>query len=675
MVEELEKLRLENKKLRRGLEILTEVTRNMVSTLELDELLDTLLKRLVEVTNADGGVIAILENGDLVIKTSAGVFKKEEYVGLKLPPEESFSWRVINEGHVIYQEITEPEAKLLDKARGLGIKASLGVPLKRFNKTIGSINIHWLEPYHVSEEEIHLLEITGERCAMAIMNAMLFKQVKLQAELIDLSPDAVLVRNLNDVITFWNKSAEKIYGWTREEALGKRVTELIYTPEQTGAYFKAKEITLKEGTWIGEIKQKTKDGKIITVLARFKLLYDNYGKPAQIIVVNTDITDKKKLEMLLSRAQRLEAIGRLASGVAHDLNNILSPIIMATYSLKRRLKDENDLKYVEMIESSAQRGANVVKQILSFAKGISGEKGFVQIKHLLREIETILIETFPKNIKIEIDIPRDLNPVMADPNQLMQVFMNLCVNAKDAMPDGGTLKIKAQNITLEKHYATQLPDIKPGPYILITVEDTGVGIPPEIIDKIFDPFFTTKESEKGSGLGLSIVSNIIKEHNGFINVYSEVGKGTKFNIYLPAIAEESKLEKEKTIEKIPLGNGETILVAEDEVPIQEMMKTILEENNYKVITANNGAEGLLKYAQKKDEIKLLIIDLGMPIMDGAEMIKTIRKIDPSAKIIATSGLASPTALLEDALQNISSFIQKPFDALTLLEEVTKILKS
>ncbi len=675
MTDDLEKIRLEYQKLKRIFEILTEITKNMVSTLELDELLETLLKRLVEVTNADAGVIAIFENGDLVIKTSTGILKKEEYVGLKLPPGESFSWRVINEGHAIYQETDEPGAKLLDKARKLGIKASLGIPLKRFDKTIGSINIHWLKPHPLSKEELHLLEITGERCTMAIMNAMFFKQVKLQAELIDLSPDAILVRDLNDVVTFWNKSAENIYGWTKEEAVGKKITELIYTPELLDPYFKAKEITLKEGIWIGELKQKTKDGKIITVLSRFKLLHDNSGKPSQIIVVNTDITDKKKLEILLSRAQRLESIGRLASGVAHDLNNILSPIIMSTYILKQKLKDESDLKYIKIIESSAQRGANIVHQILSFAKGISSEKGLIQVKHLLREIETILKETFPKNIKIEIEVSKDLNPVIADPNQLMQVFLNLCVNARDAMPNGGTLKIKAQNITLEKHYAMETLGIKPGPYILITIEDTGSGIPPEIIDKIFDPFFTTKEPEKGTGIGLSIAHNIIKEHGGFINVYSEVGKGTKFNIYLPTDVGEFKLEEMKIKEEIPFGDGETILVAEDEMPIQEMIKTVLEENNYKVITASNGAEGLLRYAQKKDEIKLLIIDLGMPIMDGVEMIKTIKKIEPTAKIIATSGLASPTALLEDALQNISLFLQKPFDALTLLKEVAKVLKS
>ena len=230
-----------------------------------------------------------------------------------------------------------------------------------------------------------------------------------------------------------------------------------------------------------------------------------------------------------------------------------------------------------------------MKQVLTFSKGISGEKGIVQVKHLIREVETILKETFPKNIKIEVDIQKDLWAVVADPNQIMQVLMNLFVNAKDAMPNGGKLSIKAQNLTLDNHYATQIPGIKPGPYILITVEDTGVGIPAEIIDKIFDPFFTTKEPEKGTGLGLSTVNNIIKEHGGFINV--------------------------------------------------------------------------------------IITDLGMPVMDGVELIKTVRKIEPKAKIIATSGLDTPTALLDEVVKNISVFIQKPFDAKTLLKETARVLKS
>jgi len=245
------------------------------------------------------------------------------------------------------------------------------------------------------------------------------------------------------------------------------------------------------------------------------------------------------------------------------------------------------------------------------------------------------------------------------------------------MPHGGTLRIKAQNLTLDKHYATQVPGIKPGPYILITVEDTGVGIPQEIIDKIFDPFFTTKEPEKGTGLGLSIVNTIVKEHGGFINVYSEVGKGTIFKIYLPAVEmiEETEIEAGSPREEIPLGNGELILVAEDEAPICEMLKTTLEENNYKVITAWNGAEALVKFAQNKDQFKLLIVDLGMPVMDGAEFIKTVRKIKPEVKIIATSGLESPVALLEASLKHVSSFLQKPFDAITFLKEVTRVLKS
>lgn len=671
---EFEALRERYEKLKQSFDILTRITENMVSTLELEELLQTLLTRLIEVIKADGGAIAILEDGELLIKTVAGIFPKE-FAGVKLKPGESFLWKVINAPYPIYQETKDMDSKLLNEAQSLGIYASLGVPLKRFNKVIGAISVYWTKPHPLDQEELHLLGITAERATMAIMNANLFKQIKTQAELLDLSPDAILIQDLNDVITFWNKSAEKIYGWTKDEALGKKITELIYKPEELGNYFKAKEITLKEGQWLGELKQITKDGKNIIVLSRFKLLYNDKGKPSQIIVVNTDITERKKLEALLSRTQRLEVIGRLASGIAHDLNNILQPITMASQILKRKLKDEKDLKYLEIVEMSAQRGASLVNQILSFSKGIIGEKELVQVKHLIREIEIILKETFPKNIKVEIDVPKELWAIMADPNQIMQVLINLCVNARDAMPNGGTLKIKAQNLTLDKHYATQLPDIKPAPYILITVEDTGVGIPPEIIDKIFDPFFTTKEPEKGTGLGLSTVNNIVKEHGGFINVYSEIGKGTIFKVYLPAIYEKINIEQAEPKEEIPIGNNELILVAEDEPTIQEMIKTVLEENNYKVIVANNGAEGLIKYAQNKNDIKLLIVDLGMPIMDGAEMIKTIKKIDPLVKIIATSGLESPSNLLEVSLQNISGFIQKPYTAITLLKEVAKVLKS
>ncbi len=639
-------------------------------------MLETLLNRLIEVTNADGGAIAIFDNDNLVIKTASGILKKEDFVGIILSPEDSFLWRAINENRVILQQTTQPEAKLLKKARELGIKASLGIPLKNFNKIIGAISIHWLEPKPpIDDETIHLLEITAERASMAIINANLFKNVKTQAGLIDLSPDAILVRDLNDVIRLWNKSAEKIYGWTKEEAIGKKITELIYKPEQIDTYFEIKEITLKKGQWSGELEHRTKDGKTINVFARLKLLHDDRGNPTQIIVVNSDITEKKKLELILNRKQRLETIGQLASGIVHDLKNILQPILMGAEILRRRLKDESNLRIINIIELSVQRGRNLLNQILAFSKGMGGEKGVIQVKHLIREIEIILKETFPKSIKIEVEVPTNLLPIMADPNQINQILMNLCVNARDAMPNGGTLKIKAQNINLEKHYATQVPGIKPGPYILITVEDTGIGVPPEIIDKIFDPFFTTKEPGEGTGLGLSIVKNIVKEHGGFINVYSEVGKGTIFKVYLPALAEEVKVEVEHLEEEIPLGNGELILVAEDEISILEMLGSTLENNNYKVITAVNGAQALVKFAQRKNEIKLLIADLGLPIIDGVELIKTIQKIQPKAKIIAMSGLEIPISLPDISSLNISSLIQKPFDARTFLREVTKVLTS
>ncbi len=671
-----DKLKRENESLKRSLELLMLVTKNVVSTLDLDELLETLLNRLIEATNADGGAIAIFDNGNLVIKTASGILKKEDFVGIILSPEDSFLWRAINENRVILQETTQPEAKLLKKARELGIKASLGIPLKSFNKIVGAIGIHWLEPKPpVDDETIHLLEITAERASMAIINANLFKNVKAQAELLDLSPDAILVKDLNDVIRLWNKSAEKIYGWTKEEAIGKKITELIYKPEQIETYFKIKEITLKEGQWSGELEHRTKEGKTITVLARFKLLHDDRGNPTQIIMVNSDITEKKKAELILNRAQRLEIIGQLTSGIVHDLRNILHPILLATELLRRRLKDESCWEVINIIESSVQRGSNILNQILAFSKGIGSEKGVVQVKHLIREIEMILKETFPKSIKIEVEVPTNLSPIMTDPTQINQILMNLCVNARDAMPNGGTLKIKAQNINLEEHFTTQIPGIKPGPYILITVEDTGIGIPPEIIDKIFDPFFTTKKPGEGTGLGLWIVNIIVKEHGGFINVYSEVDKGTIFKVYLPALAEEVKVEAEHLEEEIPLGNGELILVAENEIPILKMLRLTLENNNYKVITATNGAEALVKFAQRKNEIKLLIVDLGLPIIDGVELIKTIRKIQPKAKIIAMSGLEAPISLPDTSDLNISSFIQKPFDAPTLLKEVIKVLTS
>ncbi len=354
-----------------------------------------------------------------------------------------------------------------------------------------------------------------------------------QAAMLDQAHEAIIVRDIGTrEITFWNQGAERLYGWTAQEALGEDFADLLYADQ--GAPDLVSPELLKAGEWRGERRHVSKAGKELIVGGHATLIRDEGGEPRSALVINIDLTERKALEEQLLRTQRLEGIGTLASGVAHDLNNILSPILMSVPLLQLALAGTPNESLVSIIGQSAERGASIVKQVLTFARGVEGERMIVQVHHLLRDMESIMRQTFPRSITIQNSARAGLWPVNGDATQLHQVLLNLCVNARDAMPKGGTLRIDAENLQIDENYAAMSPGTKPGPYLLITVSDTGQGIPEEIRQKIFDPFFTTKEIGKGTGLGLSTVIGIVKSHGGFLAIESKPGQGATFKIYLPA---------------------------------------------------------------------------------------------------------------------------------------------
>jgi signal transduction histidine kinase/ActR/RegA family two-component response regulator len=420
------------------------------------------------------------------------------------------------------------------------------------------------------------------------------------------------------------------------------------------------------------LHQVTKDGKEIIVQSRWTRVRDQNEKPKSILVVNTDITQKKQLEAQFLRAQRMESIGTLAGGIAHDLNNVLTPILMTAQLLEAQIHDERVKRLLPILITNARRGANLVKQVLSFARGLEGKFTILQVKHLISEIKQIATETFPKSIEIYTDIPQYLWTVSGDATQLHQVLMNLSLNARDAMPNGGTLRISAENLLIDKNYAQMNLDAQVGSYIVITVTDTGTGIPPDILDRIFEPFFTTKEVGKGTGLGLATVIGIVKSHGGFVKVSSQVGKGTQFKVYLPATEAAEILPVEDS--ELPQGHGELILVVDDEAAIREITKTSLETYNYKTLTACDGIEAVALYAEYRDKISLVLTDMMMPSMDGATTIRTLRKIEPEVKIVAVSGLLSTDKLAQARSNGVNTFLAKPYTTKELLTTINGVLK-
>ena len=394
------------------------------------------------------------------------------------------------------------------------------------------------------------------------------------------------------------------------------------------------------------------------------------GRPRQMIGVSWDITERKKLEAQFLRVQRMESIGTLAGGIAHDLNNVLAPILMAVEILGEHVTDEASKDVLATLRTSALHGADLVQQVLAFARGVEGRRVTVNPVHLLKDIGKIIRDTFPKNIDFHLSWCPDIWMLVGDPTQLNQVFTNLCVNARDAMPHGGALHISMENVTLEGGLSA-----RPGQYVRIKVEDTGTGMPPAVCDKIFDPFFTTKEVGKGTGLGLSTVMAIVKGHGGFIDLDSTLGKGTIFTICLPANTSLTAAEQPAAeASRLPRGKGELILLVEDEENVRKIAQKTLERFGYRVVTAVNGAEAVALYARHRHDIAAVITDMAMPVMDGSALIVALKAMNPRVKIIGCSGMATKADITKATAAGVTHFIHKPYAAETIMNVLAEVLR-
>ena len=499
------------------------------------------------------------------------------------------------------------------------------------------------------------------------------QRIREQAALLNKARDAILVMDLKGLITFWNDSAERIYGWSAAEIVGKENAARFSGADQT-QYEQAWAAVLRSDVWQGELKQvlpargTARVDREIYVESRWSLIRDPAGEPKSILVINSDITEQKRLEAHFLRAQRLESIGTLAGGIAHDLNNVLTPILVSL-KLLREMKGDTPPEVLETLDASAHRGAAIVQQVLSFARGVEGERGLLDLRHPLGEVLKIAKDVFPRTVEIRSNFDPELWPVQGDPTQLHQVFMNLVVNARDAMPEGGRLQLEAINTEIDENYARMQPEAKSGPYVTVTVADTGGGIPPGLLTKIFEPFFTTKELGKGTGLGLSTALGIVRSHGGFLTVYSEIGKGTSFKVYFPAVRSTEPIAKQKEPTAMPQGNGELVMVADDEAAIREIIKVTLENNGYRVLTVTDGTEAVAAIVSSRKKVKAAMIDLMMPFMDGLATIRALQKLDANLPIIAISGLMDQSRVSQLSEFAGVSFLPKPFTSEQLLAEL------
>jgi two-component system, cell cycle sensor histidine kinase and response regulator CckA len=498
--------------------------------------------------------------------------------------------------------------------------------------------------------------------------------------LLDLVADAIVLWSIEGRIKYWNRSAERIYGWSAAKAIGRQITDLLYHLDDP-QYQVANAQTLNSGEWSGEFHLLNREGKSAIVTSRWHLIAATTDAPQSILTIDTDITEHKLLERQFLHAQRLENLGTLASGIAHDLNNILTPIVAITELLPLRLPnlDDRTQRLLATLAENSKRGRELVAQILTFARGGAGEHTVLQPRHLLVEVLQIARQTFPKSIEVSLQIENThLWTLSSDATELHQILMNLCVNARDAMPTGGELTIMAENIILNDEYRKLHPHLLGEAYVAITVADTGIGIEPELMERIFEPFFTTKPIGQGTGLGLSTVRTIVNNHQGFVNVSSQVNKGTQFRFYLPAIVEERDYlapQESATDATSPMqiGKGELILIVDDEPSILEILGTTIESYGYQSLTASNSQQAIELFTQHHHQIQTILLDYMMPGGDTSDTIAQFHSIDPTVCTIVMSGLSAHEIADRYHGETITAFLAKPFSTQNLLHTLHAVL--
>jgi PAS domain S-box-containing protein len=495
-----------------------------------------------------------------------------------------------------------------------------------------------------------------------------------QASLLGKARDAICLIDLQFAITHWNASAERIYGWRTDEVLGRNFRDLFFTTHE-GRFDTAFALTLAHGEWHGEFPMAGADGRSLVVESSWSLVNDAQGRPKSILCINADVTSRRQLELELQRAQRIEGLGMLAGGVAHDLNNILTPILMSVGLLRPLATRPDDRLILDTLEASATHGTELVQQILLFARGGEGQRTEVRVGELLDGLGPFLKTSLRTAIELSLVHEEEIWPVLADATQIKPVLMNLCVNARDAMPGGGRIQISAANVRVlpgaQRGFHGEIPS---GRHVRLSVADTGSGIPPEVLEKIFDPFFSTKEIGKGTGLGLSTIAGIVKNHEGAIQVESGSGRGTTFHIYLPAMTQAPPQPPVAATGEAPNGQGQLVLVIDDDEGIRFVAEKILAGHGYEVCTAPDGRRGLDEFERRRDRIALVICDEMMPGMRGAAVLEQIHRMAPTARLISMSGLLEGSESAGTPVDSPVISLTKPLTSESLLRAVAQAME-
>ncbi|MBI2514182.1 MAG: PAS domain S-box protein [Opitutae bacterium] len=542
----------------------------------------------------------------------------------------------------------------------------------------GSGRSAWIETRHVPfrhDGTKHVLLLLIDQTDTHVAQ----EHIELLNAAIQATPSAWVVTDAGGVIEFVNPGFTAMTGYAAGEAIGCKLS-LLKSGRQNDAFYADLWQTITRGEiWRGELTNRRKDGTLYQEQMTITPVRDLAGRTTHFVAIKQDVTEHRKLEAQIAQTQRLESIGLLASGIAHDLNNILTPISLSVHLLKLKYLETDARQLIELVEESAKRGADIVRQVLTFARGLNeGQPVRVQTSHLMKEILRLVRETFPRNIETTCELPVDAWPLRGDITQLHQVVLNLAVNARDAMPDGGLLQLAVRNVVLGPEEARATGVLSPGRYVALVVRDTGTGIPPEVVERMFEPFFSTKPIGKGTGLGLSTVYGIVRHHGGVVQVDTKLGAGTEFRVLLPAAPDEpADPGLSPSQPAFVQGAGRPILVVDDEDAIREITTEILRVRGFTVDAAADGREGLEKFQRATTPIAAVITDIMMSHMGGIELIRQLRRLAPQVPIIATSGMVgegSPdatTGILSGL--GVHTILTKPYQEGALLRAIEKEL--
>ena len=493
------------------------------------------------------------------------------------------------------------------------------------------------------------------------------------ASIVESSEDAIISSDLEGVIRSWNQAATTVFGYGREEAIGRHACFLAPADRRENVLEHLARARRGEGEKL-EVAALAKDGRRIDVAVTVSPVRDQGGEVKAVSAIIRDLTEMKKLEEQVRQSQKLEAIGALAGGVAHDFNNILNVILgYGELALDRVAPDQPVHRHITHIREAAERAAGLTRQLLAFSRRQVLEPKVLDLNVLVSRLEKMLRRLIGEDINLRTMLAPELGRVKADPTQLEQVIMNLVVNARDAMPKGGDLTLSTADVELDEAYVRHHPPVQAGSYVMVAVSDSGVGIPPEVQSHIFEPFFTTKEKGKGTGLGLSTVYGIVRQSNGHVWVYSEVGKGTTFKVYLPRSLESAE-KKTAPLPMAVLHGTETVLLVEDAEGLRDVAREFLEDSGYTVLSASNGHEALQLAGQHAEGISVLVTDVIMPGMSGEELAKRLVQAKPSLKVIYASGYTADAISHHGVLAEGAILLEKPYTKERLLRKIREVLR-